>query len=214
MASEGRRRPDSAQRQERQPILFATGKARLLADPTDTDRPASQGQTLIEAKKLTQQQDHFDSVGIAIIAAEMAVLADRHGLAGLDTIGVVANAISQAGGGSNELFQQLPDDAKQALRQAGIAPPLSGDHEAVPSLELLVTIVYNEDFGAYEYSVDVRLAQPVTTEKGERVRAATWDKQTAGIAGKEEVAEAVRTKLKRLVGSFIKAWLAENPQGG
>ena len=113
---------------------------------------------------------------------------------------------------------QLMDDARLILRQAGIAvpPPTSSFYldGTVPGLEVNVSIGYEEDFGAYDYSVDVKLEQRVTTGRGEKIRAATWDAQVAGIASEDEMPEAVRLRLKRLVGLFVKAYQAENPKGG
>jgi len=143
-----------------------------------------------------------------------------HGLAGLDTLGVGGNtAIQGFDDGAHELSTQLMDDARLILRQAGIAVPLGTssfylDGEAVPNLEINVSIGYDENFGAYDYSVDVKLEQRVTTGQGEKIRAATWDAQVAGIASKDEMPEAVRVRLKRLVGLFVKAYQAENPNGG
>lgn len=140
-----------------------------------------------------------------------------HALAGLDTLGVGGNtAIQGFDDGAHELSTQLIDDARLILRQAGIAAPTSSfylDGEAVPGLEVNVSIGYEEDFGAYVYSVDVKLEQPVITGQGEKIRAATWDSQVAGIAGKDEMPEAVRGRVKHLVDLFLRAYLAENPKG-
>ena len=81
---------------------------------------------------------------------------------------------------------------------------------ASPALEVRVTVFYGEDIRSYVYDIHLSLKQTVTTNRGERVSAATWEAGVAGIAGTNEMPEAVKGRINHLVDVFLKAYHAEN----
>ena len=144
-----------------------------------------------------------------------------HGLAGVDSVGVVFLLRgSYDDGAYARLMMPIQIDTEQTLGQAGIAISYSTRRtwrslvEALPVVELEVSVDLTT-FGVYAYSVGVGFWQTVATGQGEAIRVVSWEEHAAGVAaGKEEVAEAVRTKRARLVNSFVEAWQPENPRGG
>ena len=146
---------------------------------------------------------------LALSFTPSASLAAGKGLAGLDSLNVVIEVLSEDATNHGLTEADLLSDATLKLRLAGIVVT----EDVNPYLYVRVNVILLSLGREHIYGITVQLNQQVTTKRGTTVYgASTWESGSIGLIQKERMPRTIRGKVKDEMDRFLNAYLAENPR--